>query len=283
MERQPHQRGGASPRPSPELSVPARRDPAGTLRGYVRVAALGDSLTFGVGDPTSTGYRGWARILTEAIGNDHEVSFCNVARAGATTSDVRSQQLSDALEHRPHLASLIVGLNDTLRSTWDPARVREDLLHCAGQLTQGGAVLLTARFHDHGQVLRLPRLLARPLLQRIQVVNDVYDELHQRFGGPRVDLSAHPGVYDREFWTIDRMHPSELGHRALAHEYAEQLLELGLTFEPPGLELDGVPTTRARELRRMCTEGAPWIGRRLRDLAPAATRSAVQRAYRRFA
>jgi len=275
MERQPNQCGGASRRPSPELLVPARRDPAGTLRAYVRVAALGDSLTLGVGDPTTTGYRGWARILTEAIGNDHEVSLCNVARAGATTSDVRSQQLSDAVEHRPHLASLIVGLNDTLRSTWDPARVREDLLHCAKQLTRGSALLLTASFHDHGQVLRLPRLLARPLLERIQVVNDVYDELHQRFGGLRVDLSAHPGVYDREFWTIDRMHPSELGHRALAHEYAERLLELGLTFEPPGLDLDGSTPSRRSELRRLVKEGAPWLARRARDLGPSAARRAL--------
>ena len=33
----------------------------------------------------------------------------------------------DALDHRPHLASLIVGLNDTLRSAWDPAAVRTEL------------------------------------------------------------------------------------------------------------------------------------------------------------
>jgi len=268
--------------PVVRLQVPARRELSGVLRGYVRVAALGDSLTFGLGDPTSTGHRGWARLLADALSNDHDVSFCNLARPGATIADVCHQQLADAVEHRPHLASLIVGLNDTLRSSWDPRRLAPDLLHCGRRLADEGTLLLTARFHDHSQVLRLPRPLARPLRERISVVNDIYDELHEQYGGLRVDLAGHPGVYDREFWTIDRMHPSELGHRALAHEFAEQLLELGLWFEPPGLDLDGARQTRSAELRRLCTQGAPWIARRVRDLAPAATRQAWQRASRRL-
>src|SRR5688500_2822385 len=114
-----------------------------TGRRYVRFAALGDSATYGLGDPASTEPRGWARLMGEAIGIDHHVSLCNVARPGATAADLRSQQLTDALDHHPHLASLIVGLNDTVRSSWDPAAVRTELLHAAGVLAAQGALLLT--------------------------------------------------------------------------------------------------------------------------------------------
>jgi lysophospholipase L1-like esterase len=236
-----------------------------TGRSYVRFAALGDSATYGLGDTASREPRGWARLLGEAIGVDHQVSLCNLARPGATAAELRSQQLTDALDHRPHLASLIVGLNDTLRSSWDPAAVRTELLHTAGLLAGQGALLLTVRFHDHSRVFGLPRLLARPLQRRIDDLNACYDEIQATHDGLQVDLAAHPGVYDREFWSVDRLHPSEIGHRALAHEFAALLIRYGLAFEPPALELDGDPTTRLTELRTLTAEGLPWLARRLRD------------------
>ena len=273
MERDPNGVGGESA--AAELLVPARRDASGTLRGYVRVAALGDSLTFGLGDPTTTGYRGWARILASAIANDHHVSFCNLAQPGATAADVVHAQLRVALDHKPHMASLIFGLNDTFRSSWDPCAVRRDPMECAEQLTGQGALLLTARFHDHGRVFRLPRFLARPLLNRIEDLNEIYSDLYEQYGGLQVDLGAHPGVHDREFWAVDRLHPSELGHRALAHEYAQLLTGCGLQFSAPDLDLDGITPARHSELRWLCSQGAPWLMRRARDLGPSAVRRAL--------
>jgi len=263
------------------LAVPTHTDAAGVRRSYVRFAAVGDSVTHGIGDPLHNGCRGWARILTEAMLGAHDVSLCNLARPGATSADVRSEQLAHALDHRPHLASLIVGLNDAMRSTWDPGRVRADLLHTAERLADQGAVLLTVRLHDHSRVLRLPRLLAGPMRQRIGVLNEIYDEIYQRLDGVQVDLSGHPGVYDREFWSIDRLHPSELGHRALADEFAALLEDRGLSFARPGLDLNGLDVTRWGELRWLVSEGAPWLGRRVGDLAPAAAVNLLKALRRR--
>ena len=122
------------------------------------------------------------------------MSFHKTARPGATAADVRAGQLEDALAHRPHIASLVVGLNDTMRSTWDPARVRDDLLFCAERLVGRGAMLLTVRFHDHTRVFGLPQMLARPMRARVAILNEIYDEIYHRFGGVRVDLAAHPGI-----------------------------------------------------------------------------------------
>jgi lysophospholipase L1-like esterase len=254
------------------VGMPTRTTGEDTARSYVRFAALGDSVTFGLGDPVIGGVRGWASLLAEAIGHDHDVSFCNLARPGATTADVRAEQLASALSHRPHIASLIAGLDDAMRSTWDPRALRRDLFDCAGALAEQGALLLTVRFHDHTRVLPLPRFIAIPMRVRIEELNTIYDEIHSRFGGLRVDLAGHPGILDRDFWSVDRLHPSELGHRCLAEEFAALLTDVGLLFEPPALELDGCRATAVSNLRGVLTSAVPWVARRARDWVPAATR-----------
>ncbi|GAA1964154.1 SGNH/GDSL hydrolase family protein [Nocardioides panacihumi] len=243
---------------------------------YVRFAALGDSSTFGIGDPVPGGWRGWARLLADGLATAYDVSFCNAAVSGATAAAVRRDQLGRALAHRPTLASLVVGVNDTLTSTWDPAQVREDLLVCAEALTEVGATLMTPRFHDHGSVLGLPGFLRRPLGRRIDALNRVWDEVHAAYGGVRLDLATCPEVHDRATWSIDRMHPSERGHRLFAHAWAHRLQEAGLVFEPPSLEPSGgIPPSWRRDLAWVVGEGAPWVGRRARDLGPWAVRWAL--------
>jgi lysophospholipase L1-like esterase len=247
-------------------------------RKYLRFAALGDSTTHGVGDPVDGGWRGWARLLADAIATSHDLSFCNLAVSGATTLTVRYGQLHEAVAHQPDIASLIVGVNDTMRGNWDPRRVRRDLLHCADVLTDQGAILLTARFHDHGEVWGLPGVLRRPLFDRIQAVNEATDEVHERFGSLRIDLADRPEIQTREFWSIDRMHPSELGHRALARGYGDLLRARGIDFELPSAEKDGnyAPNWRS-DVHWMVTEGAPWMGRRAKDLGPLALKLALTR------
>jgi lysophospholipase L1-like esterase len=242
---------------------------------YLRFAALGDSATVGIGDPVPGGWRGWSRLLAAALATAYDLSYCNLAVSGSTASDVVHTQLAEAVAHRPQLASLVVGVNDTMRAGWHPDRLRVELTTCAEALRDAGATLLTARFHDHGAVFGLPGVLRRPLLARLETVNRVYDELHATYGGHRVDLAARPEVFDRAFWSVDRLHPSELGHRALARAYADQLLGAGFDFEPPSLAPSGGrPPGRWQELAWLVTEGAPWVGRRARDLGPWAVRMA---------
>ena len=269
--------------PTVAIGAPIRTLPTGAARGYVRFAALGDSATHGIGDRVDGAWRGWARLLADAIGADNDVSFCNLAVPGATVSEVVAHQLDDALAHAPHLASLVVGINDTRRSTWDAGRVRDELLGCADRLTGAGAQLLTVRFHDHGRVFHLPKPLARPLRRRIESLNAAYDEVVARYGGIRVDLAACPDVYQREFWSVDRLHPSELGHRRLAGEFARLIDEAGLSVPAPAPTPNVQAPTRGEDLRWMLTEGAPWMGRRARDLGPWAARTLVTQARVRLA
>jgi hypothetical protein len=104
---------------------------------YLRFAALGDSATVGLGDPVPGGWRGWSRLLSAALATRYDVSYCNLAVSGATSSDVL-----------------------------------------------------------HRQVDAADRPVPRP---RIEVINEVYDEVHATYGGHRIDLAARPDVFERGF------------------------------------------------------------------------------------
>lgn len=267
----------------PEAMLPARQLSDGKFRAYVRMAALGDSATFGIGDRVGQSWRGWAALLAGAISGSHDVSFVNLARSGATISDVRGIQAPDACDHRPHIASLVVGINDTLRSWWDPDLARAQLLSCAAQLKREPVVLLTVRFHDHAQLLPLPRPLRNRLSRRIDSLNVIYGEIHDRFGGVQVDLRDFDAPRRREFWSVDRMHPSELGHRWLARAFSKPLLEAGLDFDPPSAACTGTDPTLAENIRWLVTQGGPWLGRRALDYGPWVARESLLRARLRAA
>ena len=247
-----------------------------TTRACARFTALGDSASCGVGDPTPDGWRGWAQILADALDSEDRVSFCKLAVPGATVADVRHDQLPDALAQHPDVTSLVVGLNDAMRSTWNPEQVRADLLHCADELARQGTLLLTVRFHDHTRALGLPEVFARPMRRRIQVLNEIYDEVHEKYGALRLDLAADPFIYDRSFWAFDRLHPSELGHRWLARQVGTILRAEGVAVRPPSLACTSAPSSRRDAVRTLFHDIFPWIGRRARDLAPAVVAAAAR-------
>lgn len=248
----------------------------GATMQRLRLAALGDSTTVGIGDPLpGGGWRGWARLLADALGATYDVSFSNLSTSGATAGSVLRDQLAAGVAHRPDLASLVVGLNDTLRPGWDPARVRQEVMGCAEALTDAGATLMTARFHDHARVLGLPGWVRRPLWARVEQVNLVVDEVHRTFGGLVVDLAACPEVATRPFWSADRVHPSEYGHRAVARRWAGQLMAAGLDVVPPSAQCDRRPVPSWRtDLAWLRDGGALWCGKQARSLGPGAVRLA---------
>jgi hypothetical protein len=195
---------------------------------------------------------------------------------------MRRTQLPVALERRPDLASLIVGLNDILRPSWDAGDVRADLLSSARMLAAHGATLLSVRFHDHGRVLRLRGPVARTITRRVNAHNDIFDEVHLRYGGLRIDLGEGAEIYERKYWSVDRLHPSELGHRTLARRFAVLLLQQGLMFPLPSLVCDGPAARPLDDLRRVVAEVAPWLGRRAGETGLVIARSVLRRTWVRI-
>ena len=243
----------------------------------IRFAALGDSTTLGIGDPMPDGrWRGWAALLASALSGPRDVRLHNLAVSGARVDDVADGQLAAALRLRPDLASVLVGANDALRGRFDVAAIGSALSRCVAALCRHGAVVLTARLPEPGRMLRLPASLARPLARRINAINAITDGIAVRFGTVHVDLTDHPGVYDRPMWSIDRLHPSERGHRLLARCFADQLATRGHPVPtPPALEPEHAMPTRGAEARWMLTKGTRWMMHRCTDLLPGLTAMAA--------
>ncbi|NGN62891.1 SGNH/GDSL hydrolase family protein [Streptomyces sp. A7024] len=236
----------------------------------MRFAVLGDSLSEGVGDPApGGGWRGWCELLAGALAADRPVRVIKVARSGALSTDVAYRQLPAALAERPQLASVMAGGNDTLRAGFDIHRTVAALDHTMGALTESGARLLTACLPDAGRALGLPWPLARPLARRMDAVNTAVHALSERYDALHLHLAVHPCTAERGARSVDRLHPSELGHRVLARAFHAELVGAGLAAgAPPGADPETPAPSVLDGARWLAFEGTRWVAQRCTDLLP---------------
>ncbi|MGW3341844.1 SGNH/GDSL hydrolase family protein [Nonomuraea rubra] len=241
------------------------RDP-----GVIRMAALGDSVTVGIGDPVRG--RGWAGLLAESLAASGPVEPANLAVSGARLADVLRDQLPRALELRPAVATVLIGVNDTLRGDFDPGAFATGYESLLSALHGSGATVLTATLPDPGLMLRLPELLRRPLARRARAVNAAMEGPAARYGTVHVDLAAHPALYDPRMWGLDRLHPSERGHRHLAGLFAAALESRGLAVDPPDPEPAAPDPSPWASAFWLATAGTAWLARRCVDFLPGFAR-----------
>lgn len=164
--------GGSSHR---SISAPHRRSGTNGDRRYVRFVVLGDR----GGWPWTPWRDSWPQLLSDTVATSHDISWCDPSKRGATAYDVRRVQLRVAVAHRPHLAFLDLGHGRSLRRHRDIGAFHTHLTHCCQVLTDGAAVLVTARSRRRGLDGALgPQLDA------------VYEELARDFGTIHLDLAT---------------------------------------------------------------------------------------------
>jgi lysophospholipase L1-like esterase len=268
----------AAVRPSTAPDLPIAPAPS---RRVTTLATLGDSTPVGLGDPVpGGGWRGFPVLLRDALGAP---VLLNPSCTGARTRDVRAAQLPSVLRARPDVAVLFVGMNDTLRSDFDPEAMRADFRECVTALHAIGAHVIMIRYHDHTRVFRLPAPLRRALRRRVDAMNAVVDAVAAAHGASLVDLHALPGAYETGAWAVDRLHPSELGHRMLAAAMAQRIAAAGFAVPfPVALTCGGGrDVTAAHRAAWLVVKGVPWLVRRGRDLGPVIVTGLVEDLRRR--
>lgn len=236
----------------------------------LRFVALGDSLTEGVGDPAGEAWRGWAALLAQGLAPaDTPVEFTNLAVSGAQTRDVLERQTPAALALEPDVVSVVIGVNDTLRYTFDIHSVAARLDKVYAAFRARDAVVMTACLPDPGSMLGLPGSLARPLARRQRAVNTVVHALSERYGAVHLHAAEEEWLTDRAMWSADRLHPGEQGHRQLALRFHALLTEQGVaTGAAPSPEPEFPAPTRSASLLWLATAGTAWVARRCTDLLP---------------
>jgi lysophospholipase L1-like esterase len=126
----------------------------GPFRRYV---AVGDSQTEGLDDRYPDGTpRGWADRLAETLAatTSPGLQYANLAVRGCRASDVRHQQLPDALAMEPDLATVAVGMNDVLRHDFDLDACVRDVEETIARLRETGCTVLSMTFPDIALMLR---------------------------------------------------------------------------------------------------------------------------------
>ncbi|MFC5828009.1 SGNH/GDSL hydrolase family protein [Nonomuraea insulae] len=230
----------------------------------IKLVCLGDSVTVGLGD--SVRGRGWTGLLAESL---ESAELTNLATCGARVADVARDQLPRALELGPSMVTVLVGVNDTLRADFDPHQISTVLEHLLDRLHAARITVLTATLPDPGLMLRIPAVLRRPLARRIGEVNAIVADLAGRYETVHLDLARNPVLYEPRMWSVDRLHPSERGHRRLARLFAAELGERGLPVHLPDPEPTGADPTFWTSAFWMATAGTAWVARRCWDFFPA--------------
>jgi lysophospholipase L1-like esterase len=245
---------------------------------YQRYVAIGDSSTEGLNDPDGRGgYRGWSRRLAERLASAQgKLLYANLGVRGATTRQIRDEQLEPALAMRPDLATVFSGTNDVIARRFDLAAVASDVEHIQRALVSGGATVLTFTLPDLTPVMPMARWVA----PRIRALNEAVRTASRRTGAILLDFATYPVAADRRLWSDDRIHANPAGHARIAAALAHALRLPG-TDATWGLPMPESPA-RSRvesvsaELRWMWRHLIPWVGESLSGASTRGTRTAGQ-------
>lgn len=231
---------------------------------WTQFVALGDSLTEGIGDYDADGRpRGWAdRFAEEIARRQGGLHYANLAVRGRLTAEVASAQLRPAIDLRPDLVSVVVGMNDLIRPTVNLARICQLFEHLVATVARTGALVITATLPDPGQVTPLPALVRRRFAARLRQYNDHVWETAEHYGARCLDL-ADCAARDAAGWSEDRLHPGTYGHHRIAEEFLLMLTGTGSTAvvsRPATLVSAG---GQREQLRWMVRKACPWVWRQL--------------------
>lgn len=225
----------------------------------LRVVALGDSTSCGEG----VGLRlpaelTWPALLSAALPGS---TLLPLAASGARLRDVLATQVQRAATHRPHVATLLIGLNDISRGGFDAGSFGVDLRAVLTLLAPSEPVVLLGRLHDPSRLLPLPASLRRTIQERQAAVNALVDTAAADSHG-RVhvlDLETVAGLERRTAWEVDRLHPNRAGHALIAAAAADVLRRQGLPVAAVPTPLATSAPGRLREAGWLVRSGLPWL------------------------
>jgi lysophospholipase L1-like esterase len=230
-------------------------------------AIIGDSAASGVGDSDVHGnHFGWGYHLAQAF--TEPLVYINASRPGAQSKEVLHEQLPKILIHEPQLVAVIVGGNDLLRNGFSPKVFEENLNETLTRIEEIGATSMLLELHDPTVIVPMPRLVARVCRRRVNAVNQITRKLARRYSSILLETRSLDGIYQREKWHVDRMHPSKIGHQFIADNYSHLLRIRGFEVDSVKFSLTN-NRSRRDSIMWMVKNGTPWFLKRSLDLLPA--------------
>ena len=122
--------------------------------------------------------------------------------------------------------------------------------------------------HDPTEIVPMPYLVARVCRRRVSAVNHVTRKLARKYSAILLETRSLKGIYERDKWHVDRMHPSKHGHQFIAQEFAHLLRQRG--FHIDEIVIDPINNRNRKDsIKWMLKNGTPWFLKRSVDLLPA--------------
>ena len=228
---------------SPRPGDPGR----GTRRSVRSYVAIGDSFTAGAAEANAVeghATKLWADDLAEALragAPDGELTYRNLAVAGASAPEVAAGQIEPALALAPDLVTVFCGANDVLLSVRpDIDGFRAALGEIFGSLREGvpDATIITATCPDL-QLLPLRQRSRERVTRGMEAVSQAIRELADRHDVLCLDLATNPEAGRPENFAADWIHLSDTGRRRTAGLFAEALdEEVGVAIDRSQLDID---------------------------------------------
>lgn len=242
-----------------------------------RYVAIGDSFTEGLGDTRPDGTeRGWADLVAAGLAaslatSGEPVEYANLAIRGRLLAPIVHDQLEQALalDPKPTLISFNGGGNDMLRRGVTIARLVELTEQALRRTAEAGVPTLILSGPDPSDHIPFGSTFRRrgeELTEAVAAILPRYD--HVTF----VDCFRDHELRRRDYWSTDRLHLNDNGHRRVAG-----LVLSGLGHETAAHVLDPStpePFRLAAEARYYGRHVLPWINRRLRGRSSGDNRTA---------
>lgn len=235
-----------------------------------RYAALGDSFTEGMTDELGVDgrFRGWADLVALDLGARARaqgapgIEYANLAIRGRLVKEVLDEQVPPALALRPDLTSLAVGVNDTLRRSFDLDASATALENGVRALRGSGSDVLVFAFGDPSRRSKALGLIR----DRIYAYNHAVEDIAAAYGCYIVRYWDVAAMDDDRLWSADRLHLSPLGHRIAAASALEALGVGGSEWRTPLVPEDPPALHRkaAGHVAWFSGHVAPWLARRAR-------------------
>jgi lysophospholipase L1-like esterase len=217
--------------------------------GALRIAALGDSLTEGVGDSRGNGYPD--RLIEQIAASRPGSIIDNYGRSGWTSTELiegvngERGQLEAAVATRPDIALIWIGSNDLwqLYDNDDPTSADEDqdlarfsanIDRILSRLRSSGAKLAIALYDDQAKrpganSETLPGTTPdefRRMSRQVTRYNDAIRQRAAQHGAVLVDFSRTPLFTDPKQMDPDGIHPNDAGYDAVARIWFDAIRPL---------------------------------------------------------
>lgn len=174
----------------------------------VRIVCFGDSVT------GLYYHSGGRQAYPELIGRHHPgATVMNAGKSGHTTTNGLARIQQDVLVHKPHLVTVMFGLNDVAKSTIE--LYRKNLVEIVTKCRAAGAEVVLC---TPNAVLETPERPVAQVAAFAEVARGVARELRVPLADTHAALEALR-VGDPESWRLsmsDEIHPNLRGHRRIA-------------------------------------------------------------------